>query len=100
MGGLDSSSKRFNLRITAQKMKFSRKGFFNFFVPWMVQGMVLKFYSSVAKGLKLKVIKLWGLVPTFREITGKNLVGEAFLPPFPPILNRVKEKNPKIFQNC
>ena len=29
----------------------------------------------------------WGLIPTFVEVTGEKLVGEAFLPP--PILNRV-----------
>ena len=37
--------------------------------------MTLKFYASVAKWLKLKVRKLWGLIPTFTEVTGKNLVG-------------------------
>ena len=31
-------------------------------------GMVFKFYASVAKGLKLKVRKFWGLIPTFSEV--------------------------------
>ena len=44
--------------------------------------MVLKFYPSVAKGLKLKVKNFWGLIPTFIEVTGEELVG-------PLILNRV-----------
>ena len=35
-------------------------------------GTNLKFYTSVAKGLKLKVRKFWGLIPTFVEVTGKN----------------------------
>ena len=43
----------------------------------------LKFYTSLSKGLKLKVRKLWGLIPTFVEVTGDR--GFA-----PPILNREK----------
>ena len=38
-------------------------------------GTNLKFYTSVAKGLKLKVRKFWGLIPTFVEITEEKLVG-------------------------
>ena len=52
-------------------------------------GTNFKFCTSVAKRLKLKVWKFWGLVSTFLEVTGEKLVGWAFLPP-PPILNRVK----------
>ena len=51
--------------------------------------MVLKFYTSLTKGLKLSVIEFCGLIPTFVEVTEKNLIGGAFLLP---ILNRVKEK--------
>ena len=36
--------------------------------------MVLTFDISVAKGLKLKVRKFWGLIPTFVEVTEKKLV--------------------------
>ena len=43
--------------------------------------MALTFYTSVAKGLKLKVRKSWGLIPTFAEVTGEKLVGG--LPPYP-----------------
>ena len=50
--------------------------------------MNLKFYTSVAKGLKLKVRKFWELIPTFVEVTGGKLVGGPF---WPPILNKVKE---------
>ena len=41
-------------------------------------GMVLKFYTSVAKRLKLKVKKFLGLIPTFVEVTGKKLFGSIF----------------------
>ena len=47
-------------------------------------GTNLKFCTSVAKGLKLKVRKFWGPNLTFVEVTGKKLVGGAFLPPLPP----------------
>ena len=36
--------------------------------------MALKFNISVAKRLKLKVKKLWGLIPTFAEVTGEKLI--------------------------
>ena len=51
--------------------------------------MSLKFYISVARRLKLKFKKFWGLVPTFLEVTGEKLVGGLFAPP--PILNSVKK---------
>ena len=45
----------------------------------------LKFYTSVANGLKLKVRKIWGLIPTFIEVTGEKLVGRGlFAPSLPP----------------
>ena len=37
--------------------------------------MALKFYTSVAKELKLKLRKFWGLVPTLVEVTRKKVVG-------------------------
>ena len=37
-------------------------------------GTNLKFYDSVANGLKLKVRNFGMLVPTFVEVTGKKLV--------------------------
>ena len=49
------------------------------------------FYTSVVKGLKLKVRKIWGLVPTFIEVTEGKLVWDIFaLPASLPTLNRVK----------
>ena len=56
-------------------------------------GMNLKLYTSVAKGLKLKVKQVYKLVPKFVEVTGEKLVGRLFVsppPPAPHILNRVK----------
>ena len=64
----------------------------NFFEGWsrfkfnnlgLVIGMTLKFYTNVAKGLKIKVRKLLGLFPTFEEVTGENRIGEPFYPPTP-----------------
>ena len=49
--------------------------------------MTLKFYTSVAKSLKLKAREFWELIPTFVEATGIKLVGGLFAPP---ILNGVK----------
>ena len=61
-------------------MKFNNLG--------LALGMDLKLYNSVTKGLKLKLRKFSGLIPTFVEVTGEKLVGGLFAPP--PILNRVK----------
>ena len=46
-------------------------------------GMALKFYTSVAKGLKLKAREFFvGLIPTSVESTGEKVVGwQAFWPP-------------------
>ena len=43
----------------------------------------MKLYTSLSKGLKLKVRKFWGLILTFVEVTGEKLVGVGvvFLPP-------------------
>ena len=37
-------------------------------------GTNLKFYTSVEKGLNLRVRKFWRLIRMFVDITGKNLV--------------------------
>ena len=47
-------------------------------------GTNLKFYTNLAKGLKLKVKMFWELTPTFVELTGENLVGGPFCTPLPP----------------
>ena len=38
----------------------------------LAPGSNLKFYNSLSKGLKLKVRKFWGLIPTFVEVTGEK----------------------------
>ena len=50
-------------------------------------GENLKFYTSVAKGLKQKVRKFWRLIPTFVEVTGEKLVESAGGGLFPPLRN-------------
>ena len=56
--------------------------------------MALKVYTSEAKGLKVKVRKFGGLIPTFLEVIGENQVGGkgAFYSPLssPPNLSGVK----------
>ena len=49
--------------------KFSKLG-----MALSISGMVLKFYTSVGKGLKLKVNKFWKLISTFTEVykTGRS----------------------------
>ena len=58
-----------------------------FFVGWpwfkfnnlgLALEMVLKFYTSVEKGLKLKATKFCWLIPTFVEVTREKLLGRAF----------------------
>ena len=57
-------------------------------------GIALTFFSSMAKGLKLKVRNFGGLVPTFVEVTREKQVGSLFEPhpppsaPYPTNLNR------------
>ena len=53
--------------------------------------MALKFYTSVAKRLKLKVRKFLGLILTFVEVTGRKPEGGRGKGSFLPILNRVKK---------
>ena len=88
---------------TSILLEFDRKNpFFFFFEGWswfkfnnlrLTLDMTLKFYTSVAKGLKLKVRQFLGISPTFVKVAGEKLVGGGALccPP-PPILNRAKTK--------
>ena len=55
---------------------------------WQIE-MTLKFYTSVEKGSKLKVRKIWRLIPTFVRVTGGKLVGVERIFLFLPILNIV-----------
>ena len=54
--------------------------------PWfkfknLELAVALKFRTSVAKGLKLKVRNVWWLIPTFVEVTEEKLVGDLFVSP-------------------
>ena len=42
--------------------------------------VALKFYTSVAKGLKLKFKKFLRLIPKFVGVTGEKLVGDLLAP--------------------
>ena len=56
----------------------------------------MKFYNSVAKGLKLKFRKFWKLITLFVEVTGEKLVeGELFvLPRLEAQIDKVEVKLP------
>ena len=63
---------------------FEGWSWFKFSNLGLALGKNLKFYSSVAKGLKLKIGKFCGLYPTFVEVTEEKLVGwRGFLRPSP-----------------
>ena len=75
------------IRICPEKLLFvERWSWFRFNNLGLAIGTTLKFYTGVAKGLKLKVRNFWGLNATFVEVTGEKLVRGNFCPP---ILNRV-----------
>ena len=83
--------------MTRKTTFFERWSCFKFNNLGLTLGMNLTFYSSVAKGLKLKVRKFWRLIPTFVEVAGEKLLrgwgsGGGVVGTFwtPPILNRVK----------
>ena len=59
---------------------------FKFNTLGLAIGMALKFYTSVAEGLKPEVRKFWGLIPMFAEVAEEKLVRGPFWPL--PILNR------------
>ena len=52
---------------------FERWSWLKFSSLKLALGTNLKFYTSVAKGLRLKVRKFWGLIPTIVEVTGEKL---------------------------
>ena len=65
--------------LTRKTIYFEGRCWFKFNNLRLALGMAFKFYKSVAKGLRLKVKKFGGLIPTFVEVTGEKLVGG--LPP-------------------
>ena len=74
--------------ITSILERFDQKN--DFFEGWswfkfnnlgLALGMALKFYTSLAKELKLKVRKFWRLAPTFVEVICEKPVGGPCYPP-------------------
>ena len=64
-----------------RKISFvERWSWFKFNNLGLALGATLKFCTSVAKGLKIKVRKISGPNPTFVEVTGEKLVGGLFAP--------------------
>ena len=80
--------------MTRETTFFEGWSWFKFNNSGLGLGTTLKFSASVAKGLKLKVRKFWGLFPTFVEVTGVKLAGGFFgpcsRPPPSPILNKIR----------
>ena len=54
---------------------FEGRSWFKFNNLGLALGKNMKFYASVATGLKLKVRNFGGLIPTFVEVTGEKSVG-------------------------
>ena len=71
--------------LTRKTAFFKGWSWFKFNNLGLALGTNLKFYTSLSKGLKLKVRKFWGLIPTFVEVTGENLVRGPFCHPPPPL---------------
>ena len=53
---------------------FEGWSWFKFNSLGLALGVALKFYTSVAKGLKRKIRKFWRLIPTFVEVKEEKLV--------------------------
>ena len=83
------SQPQFYKDLTRKTAFFERWSWLKFNNLGLALGRNLKFYSSVAKRLKLKARKFWGRIPTFVEVTGEKLERGPFCP-LPSILNRVK----------
>ena len=61
--------------------------------------LTLKFYTSVTKGLKLKIRKILRIIPTFVEVTAEKKVQKVAKRPLS-ILNRVTDFFSKFDQIC
>ena len=72
---------------------FERWSWFKFNNLGLALGANLKFYTSLSRGLKLKVKKFWGLILTFVEVKEEKLLEGAFLP-HTPILSRINIQLP------
>ena len=68
------SQPQFYKDLTRNTAFFEGWSWFKFNNLGLAVGTNLKFYTSVAKRLKLKVRKFLGLIPTFLEVTGEKPV--------------------------
>ena len=76
------SQPQFYNDLTRNNRIFEGSSWFKFNNLGLALGTKLKFYTSVAKGFKLKVRKFSWIIPTFAEVTGEKLVGgDLFGPP-------------------
>ena len=69
------SQPQFYKDLTKKTAFFQGWSWFKFNNLGLALGTNLKFYTSVTKGLKLKVRKFLELIPTFIEVTGEKLLG-------------------------
>ena len=60
--------------LTKKNTFYRRWSWFEFNNLGLALSMTLNIYISVAKWLKLKVRRFWGLILTILEVTGKKLV--------------------------
>ena len=74
------SSPQFYRDLTRKTTFFEGWSWFKFNNLGLAPGTNLKFHTSVVKGLKLKVRKFWGLIPTIVEVTREKLVRGPFCP--------------------
>ena len=77
------SQPQFYKDLTRKTVVFEGWSWFKFNNLGLALSISLKFYSSVAKELKLKVRKFWELILTFIEVTREKLVGERLFDPYP-----------------
>ena len=73
------SQPQFHKDLTRKTVFFDGWSWFKFNNLGVALGTNLKFYTSVAKGLKLKVRKFLKLIPTFVELPGEKLVEESWI---------------------
>ena len=84
------SKPQFYKDLTRKTTFFAGWSWFKFNNLRLTLNIALKFYTSVTKGLKLKVRKFWRLILTFVKVTREKLVlwrgGGLFASPPPPPL--------------
>ena len=69
--------------MTRKTVFFEKWSWFKFSNFGLALGTNLRFYTSVAKELKVKVRMFWGLVPTFVEVIREKLVRRGGFLPYP-----------------